>query len=129
VHLKRPTKLISRLSNSSQFRRRISLQSDYVDYCLNCIEQSVDSWTDSNLEKMVRLQQVVENIAEAFPINDGSAPRNDKTYAYLLTNEMRPIRDQADKICESFNHHQMQSGESPSSCHSFFDLASADTHR
>ncbi|KAH8671233.1 hypothetical protein BX600DRAFT_509921 [Xylariales sp. PMI_506] len=92
--------------NSSQFCRQDSLKNEYVEFCLNYIAHSTDYWTDSNLVKLFRLQQAVDRISEVFVAH--SNPVRDEAFTYILTDEMRPIRSQIDKIFETFDSEQVQ---------------------
>lgn len=54
---------------------------------------------DSTLEKFVRLQQLVDEIAERFPI--GRSADRSQSFAFLMNDEMQPLRTQLDRIAKS----------------------------
>ena len=91
-------------SNSTQFRRHNSLRSNYSEYCLDYIGRAAQFWTDSNLDKLVRLRQMVEAVADTFPVVKDT--EQVKSYGYLLSEEIKPLREQIDHIFESFTRDQ-----------------------
>lgn len=54
---------------------------------------------DSTLEKFIRLQQLVDEIAERFPI--GKSADKNQSFAFLMNDEMQPLRTQLDRIAKS----------------------------
>ena len=74
--------------------------------CCNCLLQASESPLDFALEKIVRMQQLVDRILEQFP----AAKERDRarTYSYLLPDEMRPIRASLDAVAESYSQVQPQ---------------------
>ncbi|KAI1416121.1 hypothetical protein F5Y13DRAFT_177722 [Hypoxylon sp. FL1857] len=82
--------------NSSQFGRDGVLKGDYVNRCLNSLVRPTDFGADFILEKMVRFQQIVEQISEklAVPCNvDGT-----RVFTISMSNEMQSIRNQLDLL-------------------------------
>jgi hypothetical protein len=57
---------------------------------------------------MVRLRQMVEAVSDTFPVAKDSDQV--KSYGYLLSEEMKPLREQVDNLFESFTRDQF--GES-----------------
>ncbi|KAI0842461.1 hypothetical protein F5Y06DRAFT_284609 [Hypoxylon sp. FL0890] len=82
--------------NSSQFGRDGVLKGDYVNHCLNSLVRPTDFGADFILDKMIRFQQIVEQISEklAVPSNvDGT-----RVFTISMSNEMQSIRNQLDQL-------------------------------
>ncbi|KAI0144220.1 hypothetical protein F4776DRAFT_611269 [Hypoxylon sp. NC0597] len=82
--------------NSSQFGRDGVLKGDYVNRCLNSLVRPTDFGADFILDKMIRFQQIVEQISEklAVPSNvDGT-----RVFTISMSNEMQSIRNQLDQL-------------------------------
>ncbi|KAI1762585.1 hypothetical protein GGR53DRAFT_500812 [Hypoxylon sp. FL1150] len=82
--------------NSSQFGRGGVLKEGYIDRCLDSLMRPTDFGADFILDKMVRFQQIVEQISEKLP-----SPKqvdNPGTFTISLSNEMQSIRDQLNQL-------------------------------
>ncbi|KAI0881665.1 uncharacterized protein GGS22DRAFT_54773 [Annulohypoxylon maeteangense] len=83
--------------NSSQFGRDTVLKGDYVNHCLNSLVRPTDLGADFILYKMIRFQQIVEQISEVLPIptsySDGLA-----VFTLSMSNNMQAIRNQLDQL-------------------------------
>ncbi|KAI1453677.1 hypothetical protein F4805DRAFT_469884 [Annulohypoxylon moriforme] len=83
--------------NSSQFGRGTVLKGDYVNHCLNSLVRPTDLGADFILYKMIRFQQIVEQISEIIPTptscGDGLA-----VFTLSMSNSMQAIRNQLDQL-------------------------------
>lgn len=66
---------------------------------------------DSTLEKLVRLQQLVDEVAERFPI--GKSADKQQSLTFLMNDEMQPLREELDRIAKSVDHIQFRKLSSP----------------
>lgn len=121
--------------NSTQFARRNPLRSAYVDVCRETVAAARDAYADFMLDRLVRLQQIVDKIADAFPapasrggsgLSGGgggggpdqfhqrptgssfgrraSSAQGRPPTAYLVDNEMGPLRAELDRVAEGVGH-------------------------
>ncbi|OTA88000.1 hypothetical protein M434DRAFT_399201 [Hypoxylon sp. CO27-5] len=92
--------------NSSQFGRDGVLKGDYVNRCLNSLVRPTDFGADFILDKMIRFQQIVEQISEklAVPSNvDGT-----RVFTISMNNEMQLIRNQLDQLFANMGREHRQ---------------------
>lgn len=82
--------------NSSQFGRDGALRGGYIDRCLDSLVRPTDFGADFILDKMVRFQQIVEQISEKLP--SPSQVDNPGTFTISLSNEMQSIRNQLNQL-------------------------------
>ena len=99
--------------NAAQFARRNPFRTLYAEMCANYFGYLEESYMDSTLEKLVRLQMVSDKISETFPAYKD--PDRNKAFTYLINDEMRPIRSELDRIAESIDqdHPQFRKDISP----------------
>lgn len=78
-------------ANATQFLRNGVLKGDYLNCCLNSLTRPSDPGTDFMLEKIIRFQQIVEQISEI---------RMDRyrEFTMSISNEMQSIRNQLDGL-------------------------------
>ncbi|XDG04603.1 hypothetical protein ABKA04_004218 [Annulohypoxylon sp. FPYF3050] len=84
--------------NSSQFGRgTVLIKGDYVNHCLNSLVRPTDLGADFILYKMIRFQQIVEQISEIIPIptsfSDGLG-----VFTLSMSSDMQSIRNQLDQL-------------------------------
>ncbi|KAI2627355.1 hypothetical protein GGS26DRAFT_561496 [Hypomontagnella submonticulosa] len=83
--------------NASQFGRDSVLKGDYIDRSLNSLVLPTDFGADFILDKMIRFQQIVEQISERLPsqtnTNDGTT-----VFTMSISNEMQSIRNQLNQL-------------------------------
>lgn len=82
--------------NSSQFGRGSVLKGEYIDRCLNSLVHPTDFGADFILDKIVRFQQIVEQISEKLP-----APSEvdcGKAFTISINHEMQSIRNQLNML-------------------------------
>ncbi|KAI1099232.1 hypothetical protein F4804DRAFT_322439 [Jackrogersella minutella] len=92
--------------NSSQFGRDSALKGDYVNQCVNSIGRPTDLGADFILYKIVRFQQIVEQISEKLgtpSCTDGSA-----VFTVAMSNEMQSIRNQLDLLFANMGREHRQ---------------------
>ncbi|KAK3946003.1 hypothetical protein QBC46DRAFT_349276 [Diplogelasinospora grovesii] len=76
--------------NSAQFGRTTNFRTACVDICCICLLRISENSLDTILEKMVRLQQVVDKIQDTFPTTE--------RFGYIAEDKMTPIRADMDKL-------------------------------
>ncbi|KAI0108235.1 hypothetical protein F4814DRAFT_427279 [Daldinia grandis] len=82
--------------NASQFGRDGVLKGDYVDRCLNSVVHTTDFGTDFILDKIVRFQQIVEQISEKLPMP--SEGDRSKVFTISMNEDMQSIRNQLNQL-------------------------------
>lgn len=82
--------------NSSQFGRDGVLRGDYVNRCLNSLMRPTDFGADFILDKIVRFQQIVEQISERLPVP--AEVESPKAFTISMSNEMQSIRNQLNQL-------------------------------
>ncbi|KAI1657196.1 hypothetical protein F4813DRAFT_360617 [Daldinia decipiens] len=82
--------------NASQFGRDGVLKGDYVDRCLNSVGNPTDFGTDFILDKIVRFQQIVEQISEKLPMP--SEGDRSKVFTISMNEDMQSIRNQLNQL-------------------------------
>ncbi len=74
--------------------------------CTNYLGNLGESTLDFTLEKMVRLQMVVDKIGDAFP--ESQDLDRGRPLSFPASDLIRPIQAQLDKIAESIDHVHLQ---------------------
>lgn len=82
--------------DSVQFRRQNSLKSPYVETCYKCLAQLDEVYTDSALEKLIRMQQIMDKITERYYV--GKSSHEGQSSKYLPADEMRQLRVELDDV-------------------------------
>ncbi|KAI0853098.1 hypothetical protein F5Y00DRAFT_225415 [Daldinia vernicosa] len=82
--------------NASQFGRDGVLKGDYVDRCLDSVVHPTDFGTDFILDKIVRFQQIVEQISEKLPMP--SEGDRSKVFTISMNEDMQSIRNQLNQL-------------------------------
>ncbi|OTB01456.1 hypothetical protein M426DRAFT_323472 [Hypoxylon sp. CI-4A] len=92
--------------NSSQFGRDSVLKGDYVNRCLNSLVRPTTWDADFVLDKIIRFQQIVEQIMEKLyiPSNlDGT-----RVFTVAMSNEMQSIRDELNQLFNNVSRENRQ---------------------
>ncbi|KAI1389404.1 uncharacterized protein F4822DRAFT_398181 [Hypoxylon trugodes] len=88
--------------NSAQFGRDGVLKGEYVNRCLNSLirptDFNADFDRDFNLEKMIRFQQIVEQISERWPSPSMTTDGAPKVFTTAMSDEMQLIRNRLDQL-------------------------------
>lgn len=84
--------------DSVQCQRQNSLKSPYVEICYKSLAQLDEVHTDSVLEKLIRMQQVMDKATERYCV--GQFSDGGQSSRYLIADEVRALRAELDNIEE-----------------------------
>lgn len=85
------------------------LKGDYVDRCLNSVVHPTDFGTDFILDKIVRFQQIVEQISEKLPMP--SEGERSKVFTISMNEDMQSIRNQLNQLFANMAREHRQFGK------------------
>lgn len=88
------------------------MKGEYIDRCLNSLVHPTDFGADFILDKIVRFQQIVEQISEKLP-----APSEvdcGKAFTISINHEMQSIRNQLNMLFANMAREHRQFGKHPS---------------